>query len=44
MLYLITDFNELTESDVAGIACLLNERPRKTRDFQALKEVFSNLR
>jgi IS30 family transposase len=43
MLYPITDFNELTEGDVSNITRLLNERPRKTLDFQTPKEAFSNL-
>jgi IS30 family transposase len=37
MLYPITDFNELTEGDIAKITRLLNERSRKTLDFQTPK-------
>ena len=44
MLYPIDDFRELTQRDVARIARLLNERPRKTLDFKTPKEVFSHLR
>jgi IS30 family transposase len=44
MLYPVDDFRELTQREVSRIARLLNERPRKTLDYQTPQEVFSQLR
>jgi IS30 family transposase len=44
MLYPVDDFRELTQRDVSRIARLLNDRPRKTRDFRTPYEVSSELR
>jgi IS30 family transposase len=38
MRYPVDDFRELTQWDVSRIARLLNDRPRKTRDFRIVGE------